>query len=111
MISLSQRRPAVRRHLGQLSPFIAPGEAVVPTTAPSPTTPSMAKPIAVVAGLGLTALSAASAYVGINYGMDKKNTGLQRALGWTVGVIGVMSGIARLFGTALIAFTPTDDIA
>jgi hypothetical protein len=63
--------------------------------------------VTVLTGLALTGLSAATAYVGINYGMNKKNTDFQRALGWTVGVIGVMSGLVRLVGTGVLALSDT----
>jgi hypothetical protein len=89
------------------------GQAVTPAL-PSPAPlvpPSVTKPVTVLTGLALTGLSAATAYVGINYGMNKKNTDLQRAVGWTVGVIGVMSGLVRLAGTAILALMPSESTA
>lgn len=87
-------------------PGLRLGQAMVPAPVP-PTVapPSVSRPVTVLTGLALTGLSAATAYVGINYGMNKKNTDLQRALGWTVGVIGVMSGLVRMVGTAVLALS------
>lgn len=100
--------------LGQFSPFINPFEVTgdqTPTTAPSPSMQaagpgSAIKPIVVLTGLMLTGLSAATAYVGVSYGMDKSKKDLQRAIGWTVGVAGVLSGLVRLAGTAIAMFVP-----
>jgi len=41
--------------------------------------------------------------------MDKSKKDLQRAIGWTVGVAGVLSGLVRLAGTtaALLIPAPT----
>lgn len=104
MISLRHtHRPLYRGGL-RLGQAVAP--AVVPTVAP----PSVSKPAAVLTGIALTGLSAATAYVGINYGMNKRNTDIQRALGWTVGVIGVMSGLVRLAGTAILALAPSETL-
>lgn len=99
--------------LGQFSPFINPFEVTgdqSPMTTPAPTGPGGSipsgslKPIVVLTGLALTGLSAATAYVGISYGMDKTKKDLKRALGWTVGVAGVLSGLVRLAGTAAVLF-------
>lgn len=121
MINLkATRRPIqqARIGLGQFSSFVNPFEVTgdaTPTTPPTPTeTPAVApaqgpaKTLLVLTGLALTGLSAATAYVGINYGTERKNTDLQRALGWTVGVIGVMSGLVRLAGTTVLALTPSE---
>lgn len=105
-----------RIELGQFSPFINPFEVTgdqVPMTTPSPSVQAAAgpmsavKPILVLAGLAMTGLSAATAYVGVSYGMDKTKKDLQRAIGWTVGVAGVLSGLVRLAGTAAVLFMPT----
>jgi len=103
--------------LGQFSPFINPFEVTgdqTPTTTPSPSVQaagpaSAIKPIVVLTGLMLTGLSAATAYVGMSYGMDKSKKDLQRAIGWTVGVAGVLTGLVRLAGTtaALLIPAPT----
>lgn len=114
MISLSARRP---NQLGQFSSFVNPFEVTGETTpmtppsaAPSPAAQDLGiiKPVAVLTGLALTGLSAATAYVGIDYGTDKKNSDLKRALGWTVGVIGALSGLVRLAGTTALLFIPTE---
>lgn len=103
--------------LGQFSPFINPFEVTgdqTPTTTPSPSVQagpgpiSSVKPILVLGGLAMTALSAATAYVGVSYGMDKSKKDLQRAIGWTVGVVGALSGLVRLGGTAAVLFMPED---
>lgn len=52
----------------------------------------------------MAALSAATAYVGMSYGMDKGKKDLQRAVGWTVGVVGALSGLARLATTTAVIF-------
>lgn len=87
------------------------GQAIVPAAKPpAPAAPSVSKPAAVITGLALTGLSAAIAYVGISYGMEKKNSDFKRALGWTVGVLGVIQGLGRLVGTAALAFTPAETL-
>lgn len=100
--------------LGQFSPFINPFEVTgdqAPKTTPPPTGPGAGpvaslKPVIVLTGLALTALSAATAYVGVSYGMDKTKKDLKRAIGWTVGVAGVLSGLVRLAGTAAVLLVP-----
>jgi hypothetical protein len=108
---------AARIGLGQFSPFINPFEVTgeqVPRTTPSPSGQTAAgpgssiKPILVLGGLAMAGLSAATAYVGVSYGMDKTKKDLQRAIGWTVGVVGALSGLARLIGTAAVLLIPTD---
>lgn len=105
--------------LGQFSPFINPfdvtGESA-PTTPPAQPAAassvkgpeSVIKTTAVLTGLALTGLSAATAYVGISYGMDEGKKDMQRALGWTVGVIGALSGLVRLAGTTALLFMPAN---
>lgn len=110
MIPFSQSyRPIeqARISLGQFSAFIDPvgvtGDST-PTTPPSPGPEQAVKTGVVIAGLGMTILSAATAYVGVSYGMDKHKKDLQRAIGWTVGVVGALSGLARLAGTVGMLF-------
>jgi hypothetical protein len=102
--------------LGQFSPFINPFEVTgdqAPTTASRPPSgsaivgpgPSI-KPAMVLGGLAMAGLSAATAYVGVSYGMDKTKKKLQRAVGWTVGVAGALAGIVRLAATTAILFMP-----
>jgi hypothetical protein len=100
--------------LGQFSPFINPfevtGEAA-PTTPPAPTVAAkgpedVVKSVKVLTNLALTGLSAATAYVGISYGLDKGKKDLQRALGWTVGVVGALSSLVRLARTTALLFVP-----
>lgn len=123
MRSFSQSyRPiaTARIGLGQFSPFINPFEVTgetAPTTPPSPSTPSrkgpeeVVKTTIVLTKLALTGLSAATAYVGISYGMDDGKKDLQRAIGWTVGVIGALSGLVRLASTTAILFVPTSGMS
>lgn len=120
MRSFSQSyRPiaTARIGLGQFSPFINPFEVTgetAPTTPPSPSTPSrkgpeeVVKTVSVLRGLALTGLSVATAYVGISYGMDKGKKDLQRAVGWTVGVIGALSGLGRLVSTMALMVIQTN---
>lgn len=91
--------------LGQFAPFINPFEV---TGDPTPTTSGVpapnasgatSKPVAVLTGLMLTGLSAATAYIGISYGQEKNRKNIQRAIGWTVGVVSVFVGIGRLGST------------
>jgi hypothetical protein len=93
--------------LGQFSPFIDPvgvtGD-LTPMTPPSAAPAGPVKTAVVLAGVAMTALSAATAYVGMSYGLDKRNKNLQRALGWTVGVVGALSGLARLATTTAVLF-------
>lgn len=101
--------------LGQFSPFINPFEVTgesSPVTPPAPTPStkgpeSAVKTAMVLGGLAMAGLSAATAYVGISYGMDKGKKDLQRALGWTVGVIGALSGLVRLVGTTALLLVPS----
>lgn len=103
-------RPVERTRisLGQFSPFINPFEVTgesTPMTPPSATpAPGPYKTGIILGGLAMTALSAATAYVGISYGMDKHKKDLQRALGWTVGVIGALSGLVRMAVTTGVMF-------
>jgi hypothetical protein len=87
---------------------VVPAPVAAPAAAASG--PGVMKPAAVLTGLALTGLAAATAYVGINYGMDKKNTDFQRALGWTIGVVSAIQGLGRLAGTAVLAFMPSDNL-
>jgi hypothetical protein len=100
-----------RIELGQFSPFVNPMEITgdqTPTTPPSPSTglKNPVKPVLVLTGLALTGISAATAYVGISYGMEKGRSDIKRALGWTVGVLGALSGLVRLVGTGAMLFMP-----
>lgn len=110
MIPFSQSyRPIeqARITLGQFSPFIDPAGVTgltTPTTPPSAAPAGPLKTTIVLAGMAMTALSAATAYVGVSYGMDKGKKNLQRAIGWTVGVVGALSGVARLATTAGVLF-------
>lgn len=106
--------------LGQFSPFINPfevtGESAPTTISPPSAMPAqgpgdVVKPIAVLTGLALTGLSAATAYVGVSYGLDRSKKDLQRVLGWTVGVVGALSGLVRLVGTTALMFIPSRDMA
>lgn len=125
MISLKDRRFPIQQGrigLGQFTSFLAPMDAEGPAIPPAPVTappaaPAVAAPrtgptktMAVITGLALTGLSAATAYVGISYGMDKDNTNIQRAVGWTVGVVGVLSGLVRLAGTTILAAVPEAEL-
>lgn len=102
-----------RIELGQFSPFINPMEVtgdqtpMTPPASTAPAAPKDIKPILVLTGLAMTGLSAATAYVGISYGMEKNKSDLKRAVGWTVGVLGALSGVVRLIGTAAVLFMST----
>lgn len=113
--------------LGQFSPFINPfevtGESPTPAVPPTSALPSVqdaaaiakaaggiVKTTVVLTGLGLTLLSAATAYVGISFGLDKKQTNVERALGWTVGVVGALSGVTRLGTTLGALFISAPDL-
>lgn len=116
MISLGQTRSPIRQSrisLGNFSSFINPFSITgdtIPTTPPG-STPSdgkdLVKPVAVLTALALTGLSAATAYVGISYGLDSKKKTFQRAVGWTVGVVGAMSSLVRLMGTVALILIPS----
>lgn len=104
-----------RIELGQFSPFVNPMEITgsdTPTTPPSnSSSPSSGpkipvKPILVITGLALSGISAATAYVGISYGMEKGRSDVKRALGWTVGVLRALSGLVRLVGTGAALLMP-----
>ncbi len=105
-------RPIARARieLGQFAPFVSPGEITgdkAPTTPPQTTAPAAVKPglktMVVLTGLAMTGISAATAYVGIQYGMEKGRSEGQRALGWTVGVIAALGGLVRLVATGALA--------
>jgi len=104
-----------RIELGQFSPFVNPMEVTgdqTPTTPPQSLAPAQKpsiKPIAVLTGLAMTGISAATAYVGISYGMEKGRSDMKRALGWTVGVLGALSGLVRLVGTGAMLFMKEPD--
>lgn len=112
-----RRIEQARIGLGQFSSFINPfevtGDQVPTTTPPVPSgSPIMGpapsfKPVLILSGLAMAGLSAATAYVGIAYGMDKTKKDLQRAIGWTVGVAGALAGLVRLAGTTALLFIPT----
>lgn len=76
-----------------------------------PSVPGATKTVAVLSGIALTGISAATAYIGISYGMEKNRKTVQKILGWTVGVLGAISGIARLTGTVAELFTPAAPLA
>ena len=59
-------------------------------------------------GLGVTALSAAAAWVGIRTGLQE--AGLVGVAGWAVGVTGAILGAMTLFGTTSLLFTPTVEL-
>lgn len=111
--SLSYRPIGLARiELGQFSPYIDPVQVTGDST---PTTPPSAGPLdkafktgVILGGVALLAFSAATAYVGISYGKDKRQTNIERAVGWTVGVGGVLYGLNALARTAgrLVAPTP-----
>ena len=108
-------RPIQGMRLGQFSAYINPFEVTgdqTPMTPPSPGAPppNPVKTVMVLSGLGATALSAATAYVGVKYGMNKGNKDFQRALGWTVGVVGALSGIVRLIGTGALLLVPASPV-
>lgn len=112
--------------LGQFSPFISPFDVMapanggpVPPVEPAPAAPiagqedglaSAMKTTAVLSGLALTGLSVATAYVGISFGSQKTAKTLDQIAGWTVGVIGAMSGLVRLIGTGVIMFSPPKSV-
>lgn len=105
-----------RIELGQFSPFINPfevtGDQAPMTTPPAPSGSAIVgpaaslKPVMVLTGLAMAGLSAATAYVGVAYGMDKTKKDLQRAIGWTVGVAGALTGLVRLAATTALMFMP-----
>lgn len=103
-----------RIELGQFSPFINPMEITgdqTPMTTPSPSAPasgaqSPTKAVLVATSLLMTGISAATAYVGVSYGMEKGRSDVKRALGWTVGVLGALSGLVRFVGTGALLFMP-----
>ena len=111
--------------LGQFSPFISPFDAmapanggpVPPTEAPAPAQATQEdglatamKTTAVFTGLALTGLSAATAYVGIAFGSQKNAKPFDQIAGWTVGVIGALSGLVRLVGTGVVMFAPPKSV-
>lgn len=113
--------------LGQFSPFISPfdvmapanGGPVLPAAAPAAAPAPQAqedglaaamKTTAVFSGLALTGLSAATAYVGISFGSQKNAKTFDQIAGWTIGVIGAMSGLVRLVGTGVIIFSPPQSV-
>lgn len=90
--------------LGQFAPFINPFEVTgdpTPTTPGSPAPAATGKPVAVLTGLMLTGLSAATAYIGISYGQEKNRKNIQRAIGWTVGLISIFVGLDRFGNTVM----------
>lgn len=101
MISLKNKPIPVRHlRLGQTADVFTASAPAAPGKSQDAT-----KPLFVLSGLALTALSAATAYVAISYGMQKNITPVQKALGWTIGVVGVISGLVRLAGTTAVALS------
>lgn len=99
----------VRLKLGQMSPF--DDMIAAPNASGNGVSANTVKTVGVLSGLALTGLSAATAYIGISYGTEKNRKAFQRVLGWTVGVLGAVSGIGRLAATVAILATPAEVVA
>lgn len=102
--------PYPRLKLGQTSAFddmISPSNGVENQVVGANTI----KTVGILSGLALTGLSAATAYVAISYGMEKNRKTFQKILGWTVGVLGAVSGLARLASTGALIMTPAEKVA